>query len=409
MNSIKKYLNKYKILALLLGCIILLITIFWPEHFTYTYLKRIALYRESDINDYKIFSSREFGPSKKPFYFAKSESEVDVQKLFKDITYKYNGRDNAVNDFEDLLNKTKTTSFIIIKNDKILYEKYFNGYARDSVNTSVSMAKSFTSALIGIAIDDGYIESEDDAITKYIPELKDKDIRFESIKIKDLLSMNSGIKYSEGPMFFGDDAFTYYSEDLRKLALNIKYESSPGNEFLYNNYNPLLLGMILERSTGRSVSDYLNDKIWKDIGTEYSGSWSLDDKDGFEKMESGINARSIDFAKFGRLFLHKGAFDGKQVISTKWIDKSIKVHDRDSKYYQSLTDWNVDLDKTFYGYMWWGYKRNNAENDFYARGKYGQYIYVSPSTNTIIVRNGIDAGEVDFWPEILYQITNLLP
>ena len=118
---------------------------------------------------------------------------------------------------------------------------------------------------------------------------------------------------------------TYYDTDLRSLALSAKIEEAPGKRFHYNNYNPLLLGIILERTTHKHVSQYLEEKIWKPLGMEAPGSWSLDsDASGFEKMESGINARAIDFARIGRLFLNNGNWNGKQIISEKWVNESTR-------------------------------------------------------------------------------------
>ncbi len=165
----------------------------------------------------------------------------------------------------------------MIQNDTILYEKYFNGASRDTIVTSFSCAKQWDSALIGAAIDDGYIQSVDDPITDYLPELAERDPAFSEITIYDLLRMSSGIEYDGLGGLDGDDSKTYYYPDLRKLALEeTTVVDSPGSGFLYNNYHPLLLGIILERATGMSVTDYLEARIWQPIGMEFDGSWSLD-------------------------------------------------------------------------------------------------------------------------------------
>ena len=161
-----------------------------------------------------------------------------------------------------------------------------------------------------IAISEGYIHSVDDPITEYLPELAERDPAFKNVTIRNLLMMSADIKYDDFPFFNGDDVKTYYYPDLRELALeDTQIVGSPGEKFLYNNYHPLLLGMVIERATGTSVANYLQEKIWKPIGMQYPGSWSLDEN-GFEKMESGINARAVDFTKFGRLFLYNGNWNG---------------------------------------------------------------------------------------------------
>jgi len=122
----------------------------------------------------------------------------------------------------------------------------------------------------------------------------------------------------------GDDAKTYCYPDLRELALEeTRITGTAGEHFHYNNYHPLLLGLVLERATGVAVADYLEAKIWQPIGAEYPGSWSLDEH-GFEKMESGINGRAIDFAKFGRLYLDDGDRDGTQVVPAAWVAASTR-------------------------------------------------------------------------------------
>jgi CubicO group peptidase (beta-lactamase class C family) len=152
---------------------------------------------------------------------------------------------------------------------------------------------------------------------------------------------------------FGDDARTYYDPDLRALALGVHVEVPPGGRWQYNNFHPLLLGMILERATGRTVSAYLSEKLWRPLGMEAPGSWSLDSRhDGFEKMESGLNARAIDFAKFGRLYLRGGTWEGRQLLPRAWVDASTR---HDSTVAGPRTsppgeEWARPLD---YGYMWW--------------------------------------------------------
>ncbi|HKH36250.1 MAG TPA: serine hydrolase, partial [Rubrobacter sp.] len=215
-------------------------------------------------------------------------------------------RESSNGSLEDYLDASGTTAFLVVHDDKLLYERYFDGYDERSMQTSFSMAKSFASALVGIAIDEGYIKSVDEPITTYIPELLKKDRRFKAITIRNLLTMSSGIKYEEGGFLpwseEAEDTKTYYSTNLRKLALNCRIEGKPDEYFEYNNYNPLLVGLILERATGMHVARYMQEKLWKPMGMEADGSWSLDStQDGFEKMESGVNARARDFARFGML------------------------------------------------------------------------------------------------------------
>jgi len=257
-----------------------------------------------------------------------------------------------------------------------------------------------------MAIEDGFIRSVDDPITEYLPELAERDARFKDIQIRHLLMMSSGLRYNtDRPIGFGDDNLTYGFNDLRHLALTeTQVVEKPETTFVYNNYNPLLLGMIIERVTGKSVTTYLQEKLWTPLGMEYDGSWSLDsEKTGFEKLESGINGRAIDFAKFRRLYLHGGNWNGEKIIPAEWVE-------------ESTTDNGMIQDASiFYGYMWWGKRCNTESNDFLATGYFGQYIYVSPSSNLVIVRNGEEYGveaqeaEWDVWSDLFCQFTRAMP
>jgi CubicO group peptidase (beta-lactamase class C family) len=283
----------------------------------------------------------------------------------------------------------------------LLYERYSNGYDETSVNTSFSMAKSFASALVGIAIDEGHIKSVDEPITNYIPELLEKDERFKSITIRHLLTMSSGIKYEEGGNLpwseEADDTKTYYSTDLRRLAMNCRIEGKPGQYFEYNNYNPLLVGLILERATGMLVARFMEEELWKPMGMEADGSWSLDStSSGFEKMESGVNARARDFARFGMLFAKEGKWEGEQLITQGWIEESTRP--------DATTDPSSD-----YQYFWW-VDTLDAKNHFSARGNFGQYIYVAPEKDLVIVRLGKGEGErgYSYWTSLFEELSTKL-
>lgn len=372
-----------------------------------TIIGRDFRFGDANVNHYKVFPYHSLIASKPYFEFEKGISEELVKETFRDIGY---GDNQKIGDLDMFLEKTKTSSFIVIKDDKILFEKYYNGYDRDSIVTSFSVAKSFTSALIGIAIDEGYINSVYDPITDYIPELNERDERFSKIRIIDLLHMSSGIKYDSK----SDGRNTYYAADLRKLAIEkTQIEYSPETKFEYNNYHPLLLGIILERSTKQPVYIYLQDKIWNPIGMEYNGSWSTDEFN-FEKMESGINSRAIDFAKFGRLYLNKGNWNGNQIISKDWVELSTQPYFPSAQGYYPEVSLFRDY-STYYSGMWWGIKRDEKSYDFFALGNFGQFIYICPDKNLIIVRNGIEYGEgmendeIDWWPIIFYEFCNRLP
>lgn len=359
------------------------------------YVQRCVFWGDSDVYDYQKFPQRMILAGPEPFFFRQgsAEDEGRVRAMLQSAL--------GIDDPDCALEEEDTQAFIVIQNDTILYERYFNGTERDSIVTSFSMAKSFTSALMGIALAEGHIESVDDPVTKYLPELVARDPRFSNITLRHLLMMSSGLQFTQEdrPIFiddmFCDNALAYYHPNLRELALeNTRIIEPPGRHFLYNNYNLQLIGMVLERATGQNASYYLQEKIWKPIGMEFNGSWSLDsEKSGFEQMQSGINARAIDFAKFGRLYLKNGSWNGSQVIPAKWVAESTQEDgslDRATYYLydQNLEGFQFFKDNGYYGYFWWGNRRDDGKYDFSAQGHLGQWIYVSPQADLIIVRNG---------------------
>jgi CubicO group peptidase (beta-lactamase class C family) len=340
------------------------------------YMVREYFMDMGDTDDYLTLPSRKLTTSPNPFQFGVDTSkETLVQEAFQSGA--------KIEDLDAFLEDTGTWAFLVIQNDMILYERYLNGHQRDSLVTSFSVAKSFDSALIGIAIEEGYIKSVNDPITDYIPELAERDPRFREIQIRHLLMMASGLCYEDHRLFLAaDHSLTYEFEDLRHLILTAtEVVDQPGTTFVYNDYNPLLLGLILERATGRPVTAYLQEKIWDPIGMEYDGSWSLDsDESGFEKMESSINARPVDYAKFGLLYLNGGNWNGTQVVPAEWVAASTQDNGM------------IEDAPIYYGYLWWGENCNPNGQDFLAVGNHGQFIYVSPAKDLIIVRNGAEYG-----------------
>jgi CubicO group peptidase (beta-lactamase class C family) len=386
-----------------LSCLVLTLAALAAVDWSAEYLGRTLRWGPSDIYDYQKFPERVIENAPPTFYF----KEGPAPELFSTIQYKEDGGTKQAN-FDEFLRSTGTTAFIVIEDDTILYENYFNGNQRDSIVTSFSSAKSVNSALIGIAIDEGLIGSVDDPVVDYIPEIRGRGL--DELTIKHLLDMSSGIAYLEDEnMFpllapFSDDAKTYYYPDLRALALTVQAGDEPLGEALhYNNYHPLLEGLILERATGQAVAVYLQEKIWKPLGMEFPASWSLDSvESGFEKMESGINARAIDFAKFGRLFLKGGNWEGKQIISEDWVAASTVPDPEDNRLWVTFPEYKER--GGYYQYHWWGLVREDGHYEFSARGHLGQYIYVCPQTNLVIVRYGKEEGPGVYWEDIMIQL-----
>lgn len=337
---------------------------------------RFFVYNFADIKDYKKFPNRTAHNDTITFQFAVAEAG----RVPKNI-----GVDGKDHDFEPYLKDNKTVAFLIIQNDTIQYEKYFRGYDQSSIVPSFSMAKSVTSILIGCAIDDGLIASADEPITDYIPEIKENG--FEKVTIKNLLQMTSGLDFNESYFNpFGDAATFYYGTNLRKAITKLKLKDNPEKKFDYVSGDTQLLGLVLERALkDKTLTAYLEEKLWIPLEMEYDATWSLDrKKNGLEKTFCCINARARDFAKIGRLYLNKGKWNGEQIVSESWVAQSTKIDTSDGSAW-------------YYQYQWWLPTRTG---DFMAQGILGQYIYVNPNSNVIIVRLGKNHGDADWW-EIL--------
>jgi CubicO group peptidase (beta-lactamase class C family) len=357
----------------------------------FKYVSRVLIWQDSDFGDYmNHFPQRKLLAAPTPYTFDEAPDEARVTSIFKKVL--------QVESFDPFMEESTTQAFIVIKDGAVAYEHYFNGTQRDSLLTSFSMAKSFVTALVGIAVDEGAIGSIEDPITGYLPELGERDPRFGEITIKDLMMMAAGMDYKafRPTIWNSDDMLTTYYPDQRKAALEFtEILDPPGEYFKYNKYYPQLLGLILERTTRMTITDFMQVRLWNPLGMEYGGSWSLDSKEsGFEKMESGVNARAIDFAKFGQLYLNGGKWNGVQVISSKWVADSTQVDPatHNASYYAVDGQTLYGKLNGYYSYMWWGMLRGEEGYDFAARGDHGQFIYVAPSKDLVIVRLGYEWG-----------------
>lgn len=348
-------------------------------------LARFAFYQKSNITDHNIFPSREIKTTDDKFEFFTRAQNIKIDSITLTINKK--GKDDKKKirlTFEDYLIQNNTVAFLIIRNDTILYENYFDDYNEESIVNSFSMAKSFVSAMIGCAIEEGHIESTQQPVTDFIPELKENG--FDKVTIDHLLDMRSGIKFDENYVNpFGEVASFYYGTNLRKQILRLQLEKTPGTVTNYRSVDTQLLGLLLERALKtKNISEYLEEKIWQPLGMEYDATWSVDrKKDGLEKAFCCLNARARDFAKFGRLYLNKGDWNGTQIVPENWVIESTKND-------------TTKGEDSYYNNQWW-----ISKNGVYAaEGHLGQLISVHPSNNMVFVRLGSKWGETSDWTSI---------
>jgi CubicO group peptidase (beta-lactamase class C family) len=250
------------------------------------------------------------------------------------------------------------------------------------------MSKSFLSILIGAAIDDGFIASVDQPVIDFVPELADAG--YGRVTIRHLLQMTSGMDYVEVE---GRDSCLhnrfYYTTRLEHELLRLGLDKEPGQEFSYKSGENALLGLILSRAIApQTITAYTQERLWQPLGMEYDGSWNLDSEGGLEKTWCCLSATARDYAKLGRLMLHNGNWNGEQIFPADWVAQSTQVDTADGSV------WN-------YQYQWWLVTKGGS--DFTALGHLGQFVYVNPIKNVIIVRQGTSRGglEWDEWKEVL--------
>ena len=268
-------------------------------------------------------------------------------------------------------------AFIILQNDTIVYEKYWDEHSIGKVSNSFSMSKSIISLLIGIAIEEKKIKSLDEPVWHYLPAYKVYGRK--SITLRHLLSMSSGFEWNEsGSNPLSENAEAYYTHDLYDLMMRQRLVKDPGQSFIYQSGNSQVLGHVLEKATGTSLSNYATSKLWNPLGAENPAYWSLDKENGNEKSFCCYYATARDFARIGSLLVNKGGFMGKRIVSEAYMDEVVKWGDLTTK---------EGIKNQRYGLHFWVCK-NGPEWVYYCIGFRGQLIITIPSKKLVIIRIG---------------------
>jgi CubicO group peptidase (beta-lactamase class C family) len=276
------------------------------------------------------------------------------------------------------MEKYQTVAYLVIKDDSIQYERYWQDFKPGSISNSFSMAKTVLSVLTGIAIKEGKIKSVDQPVSDFLPEFKEGDKH--KITVRHLLTMSSGIDFDEDYSSpFAYPAKAYYGDNLKELTLQYGTKQEPGKIFRYLSGDSQLLAFVLTAATGTTVSEYASEKLWKPIGATHPALWNLDHKDGIEKGYCCFISNARDFARFGKLYLNWGKWNGIELIDSSYVAESIIPA-------AGLIDINGKPNEK-YGFKWWLMNYNNHQI-FYARGILGQYILCVPDLNMVIVRLG---------------------
>ena len=282
----------------------------------------------------------------------------------------------------EFITRTDSGALLVLKGGKVTFEQYWQTGGRDQTWLSMSVAKSFISALIGIAVDQGLIGDITEPVTDYVPELAGS--AYDNVRIKDILQMSSGASWNED---YGDPESDInrfgrvfaLGGSMNEFAATLVPELPPGTYNRYNSTDTQVLGMLLTKVTGRSVNDYMIEMLWHPMGAENVGYW-LTDAEGMEMAFGGLNITARDYAKLGEMYRMGGAFNGQQIVPADWVQASITPdapHLMPGDNPQS--DWPIG-----YGQQWWIPEGDVGE--FMAIGVYNQFIYVAPESNTVIVK-----------------------
>ncbi len=289
----------------------------------------------------------------------------------------------------ETLEKLDISSFLVFHGDTLVFEKYWGKHSPQTVTNSFSAAKSFVGLLVGCALGDGKIKSLDESVGNYLPAFANG--KKKAITIRHLLMMSAGLDWEEsGKNPLSDNAESYYGTDLYTHVTGQEAIEKPGVRFEYQSGNTELLGFVLEKATGKQLSAYAEEKLWKQIGTEHDAYWSLDKENGDEKSFCCLYSTSRDFARLGKLINQQGKWNGKQLVPEAYMQEfvsnpSMTTEDKVPNYR--------------YGLHIWTYLGNVAHPVYYCRGILGQFIISIPSKNLVIVRTGSKRGKNMYLPK----------
>jgi CubicO group peptidase (beta-lactamase class C family) len=364
------------------------VLIWWVVSAGPTTVYRTLRYNVTGIDDGRIFPRRMLTAAPRAFRFREA-----VKPEIAAFTVRVDGRADLP--LTELLQASQTTAFLVIKDDVVVFEAYDHGYDRATPSMSFSMAKSVLSLLVGCALDDGFLRSIDQPVTDYVPELERRG--FAAVTLRHLLQMTSGVDYAENDNPFGMHTRFYYTDHLMEEILKLTLQDSPERRFVYKSSDAFLLTLALHRALGgTSITKYMQARLWHPLGMEHDGAWSLDhEPDGLEKTGCCLTATARDFAKFGRLYLHKGQWDNHRIVSKDWVTASTTAD------VSAGSAWD-------YQRMWWLVAKNRP--DFLAGGHLGQFIYVNPEAKIIVVRLGKSRGGLSRqeWANLFVSLSDRL-
>ena len=323
---------------------------------------KTVVHNFADLDDHAIFDNRlvETGPAAEPLRSLTRLPGFMAQLRVPD-------EQGAQHPLDEYLDRTNTAAFVVLRDDRIVYERYGRGYGAGSLLNSFSIAKSIVSTLVGMAIADGRIASLDATVADYRPDFAASS--YGRVTLRHLIAMTSGV--GDAPSILPGRAQYYYGDDLPAVVASGVTEAAPGERWRYSEADVQMLGLVLAAAVDKSLSAYLAEKLWQPLGMEAPALWALDREGGVEKAFCCVSARARDFARFGRLFLDGGRVNGSQLVPASWANP------------EAFSGVQT-LDRYVHRHLWWF--PEGKEGDYYAYGHNGQYVYVNPAARTVIVK-----------------------
>ena len=365
-----------------------------------TYVRRLMTLRTIDVEDYRFLPSRSIAASPQPLPLPSALDRSWIARMPLEVQ---NGRLATEAELDEFLSSRGTTAFLLVHDGRVIDERYYHGYGRDSLFKSFSISKSVLSALVGIAQGEGVLRISD-PLSAHV-DLKENQA-LAAVTLEQLADNVSGFRYRRGNAPWKEQPRMYYTADVRAFLERTKLVRTPGTQFEAEELSPLLLGYALERALlrkypGMTLSRYAEERLWQPMGAARGASWNVDrETDGLEKTESGFVARAVDLARFGLLYLNGGTAGGRQVIPRDWVSATVTPPSANAPNH---------LGDSFHRKLWWGVvKPQRTQVDFYANGHFGQRIYVSPDKRLVLVRMGSDGGGVN-WTALLGRIADAWP
>lgn len=278
------------------------------------------------------------------------------------------------------IDSNNTHAFLVIQNGKLLYERYWDDYKKDSISGSFSAAKSIISMLVGIGVGEGKIKSVDEPVGNYVPHFKEGDLA--KVRIKDLLTMSSGSNYKESDQsYLGLSAKMYYADDLEYVVDLMEPKEAPGLSWEYRSGDTQVLGFVVKKAFGKNISTLVSEYFMKPMGAERDALWLLDGERKHEKAFCCFNGIARDYARFGELMLTDGNWKGKQIVPEQYMKDALKP----ASYLKDPTEEGKAVD--YYGYQFWILNHRGMAIPS-MNGLFGQYVFAIKEKNAIVVRLG---------------------